>query len=84
MIVPKLELTEEFVLSQVNDVKYFYDDMLTICVMSTLSGFKIVGTSNCFSREKYSKELGMKYSREDATKKLFEHCAFYLLTINSN
>lgn len=84
MNIPNIDLTPEFVLSQIKDVKYFYDGTLTICVLTTISNFKIVGTSSVFDERKYCQIKGMEISRADATDQLFAHCAFHLKTISNN
>lgn len=84
MNVPNIELNNEFVLSQIKDVRYFYDGTLTICVLTTLSNFKIVESSNVFDEKKYDQVRGMEAARQKATAKLFEHCAYYLKNITTN
>ena len=84
MNVPNITLNEEFVLSQIKDVRYFYDDSLTICVITTLSGFKVTGESHCFNMERYDRVVGMESARAKATDKLFSHIAYYLKTISNN
>lgn len=84
MNVPKLNLDKEFVMSQIKDVKFFYDDMLTICVLTTLSDFKIVAYSACHDPLKYSAIIGREAAHAKAVDNLFEHCAFYLKTISHN
>ena len=84
MNLPKFNLDVEFVESQIKDVKWFYDEMLTICVLTTLSGFKIVGTSCCHNPLNYSEIIGRSESHKKAVDKLFEHCSFYIKTISNN
>lgn len=73
-------LTTEYVLSQIADVKYFYDDTLTICVLTTVSGFKLTGQSYVFDPLKYSRIIGMETAHKNAVDSLFELCAFHLKT----
>ena len=84
MNIPNIELTEDFVLSQIKDVRYFYDNTLTICVITTLSNFKIIGSSYVFDEKKYNQIKGMEVARQKATSQLFEHVAFYLKAISNN
>lgn len=69
----------ETALDQIKDVKYFYDEMLTICVITTLSGFKVIGTSSTIDPEKYSQITGMETARKKATDSLVEHVAYAVL-----
>ncbi len=84
MNVPNIDLTPEFVMAQIKDSKYFYDGLLTICVITTLSDFKIVAHSFSFSEKRYDRAIGMSAAYDKAIAALFEHCAFYLKTINNN
>lgn len=84
MNIKSIEFNVDFALSQIKDVKYMYDDMLTICIITTLSDFKFVGTSSCFYREKYNQIIGMETAREKATQKLIEAVAFHAKTVNFN
>lgn len=84
MKFPKIELTQDFILSQIKDVKYFYDGTLTICVITTLSDFKVIGSSNVMDPLQYDRVKGMEIARQKATTELGDHCVFYLKIINSN
>lgn len=84
MNIPKFQLDKDFVLSQIKDTKFFYDDMLTICVVTTLSDFKIVSYSACHNPDNYSEIIGRETSYNKCIDKLFEHCSFYIKTISSN
>lgn len=84
MNFPRIELTQDFILSQIKDVKYFYDGTLTICVITTLSDFKLIGSSNVADPLRYDRIKGMEIAREKATIELGDYCVFYLKMINSN
>lgn len=58
--------------SQIVDTRYFYDGTLTICVITTVNGFKVVGKSDVVDASRYDRILGMKYSQKDAFDKLVE------------
>lgn len=84
MNVQPLTFNQDFVMSQIKDTKYFYDGTLTICVITTLSDFKIVETSSVVDETKYSKDKGRLVAYEKAISKLFDYCAFYVKTISNN
>ena len=44
---------------------------LTICVLTLANGFDVVGTSGCADPARFDAELGRKYAREDAIKKIW-------------
>lgn len=63
---------------QIADVKYFYDETLTICVMTMVNGFKVVGESNVIDSTKYDKLKGMQISRQKAYNKFIDILAYSL------
>lgn len=83
MNLPKINLIE-FSESQIKDVKYFYDELLTICVITTISNHKCIGKSCAFDPDKYDKMLGQQYAYKDAFDNLVESCSFHIRTITSN
>lgn len=52
--------------------------LLTVCVLVTLNGFTEVGTSAPASPENFNAELGKRYAREDAIKKLWPKMGYLL------
>lgn len=68
-----IEYTEQ----QIKDVKYFYDDSLTICVITTTNDFKVIGSSYTAYMSKYDRIKGMEFAYKHAFDKLIEICAFY-------
>ena len=76
MSTPLLNLS--VVESYINDEKFIYDGLLTICIITTTHGFKVVGTSCAFDPLKYDKMTGKSMAKNDAINKLFELVAFNL------
>ena len=56
---------------KVVEVRYFYWDTLTICVVEVENGYKVVGTSACADPQEYNQELGMELAYKDALNKLW-------------
>lgn len=77
MSVNNFESFNEFALSQIKDTKWFYDDLLTICVITTLNDFKIVDQACAISKDEYEKTTGRQLSYNKALNKLFNHTAIY-------
>lgn len=75
---------QEFVMSQIKDTKFLYDGTLTICILTTLSNFKIVATSNVVNEENYSKDRGREIAYKKAIDQLTDYCSFYIKTITHN
>lgn len=46
------------------------DKTTTVCMLEVYNGFKVVGSSHCVDPNKFSRELGEEYSKEDAYEKL--------------
>lgn len=63
------ELIEECVQSEA----YFLEGTTTICVLATLSGFRIVGTSSSGPDTQFDAELGRRIACDDALDKLWAH-----------
>lgn len=47
-------------------------ERMTICILTTKSGFEVLGKSSCIDAKEYSQELGERYAREDAINQLWE------------
>lgn len=54
------------------------DGRTTICQLTLDNGFTVDGHSACVSIENFNAELGNKYSREEAVKKVWNHLGFRL------
>lgn len=53
-------------------------ECLTICVVTTKSGFTVVGTSACASPENFNADLGHKIARDDCIRQLWPLMGFAL------
>lgn len=65
-------VTRERLESVINEVFYTQNGKTTICVITTKTGFQVVGTSSCVDSSKFNKELGQNYSFKAAMDKLEE------------
>lgn len=69
-IAPRVTLQD--VLDRVGHEHYIvYADILTICILTTHSGFHVVGTSCPASAENFNEELGRELARKEAIGKLW-------------
>ncbi len=66
-------VTLEGMLAKVADSQFLLlpDGRTTLCILTMTSGFTVRGESSCVCKENYNQELGEKYAREDAVKKLW-------------
>lgn len=73
-------LVENFIKS-----KSFYEigKKTTVCLITTLDGFEVVGVSHCLNVNDFNSELGERFSYKEALKKLESFHAYYE-TINKN
>lgn len=61
----------------IEDVKYYVmDETITVCIIIDKYGFKHKGESFCADKESFSKELGEKYSKENAIKAMLPYYIF--------
>jgi hypothetical protein len=56
----------------------FYDNKLTICVLTLINGYKVLGQSACVDTNEFNMELGKKYAKEVAINKVW-YLEAYLL-----
>lgn len=66
-----MKLTFADLEDKVCEVRYFYWDTLTVCVIEVENGYKLVGTSACADPAEYNKELGDEIAYKDAVTKLW-------------
>lgn len=52
--------------------------VLTVCVLTLVNGFTVLGKSACVSPENYDQELGEHFAREDAKKQIWAFEAYLL------
>lgn len=77
----KNTITIEDVNSSIVAEKDYHLGTKTTAVVLTLSnGFEVLGTSACVDASNYDHEIGKKYAREDAVKKVWAYLAFELQT----
>ena len=54
-----------------DDYHVFPDTLLTVCVLTLVNGFTVVGTSACVSPENFKEEIGREVAREGAVDKIW-------------
>lgn len=64
-------VTPTDIAAKIKTVSYFYDGVLTICVLTLQNGMKVVGESACASEALYDQILGEQYAYENAFKKVW-------------
>jgi hypothetical protein len=64
--------------AQVKEVNFYREGVLTICVLTTHNGFKLVGESACAHPDLYNQELGEKIARANALNKLWPLLGYQL------
>lgn len=78
------KITQVDVDNNIKDVWYTFPPggRMTICVLTTQSGFQVVGKSSCVNIEEFDQSLGMKYSREVAEEVLWDFMSYQLMENN--
>lgn len=56
----------------IHETTYLSKGTLTICVLELTNGAQVIGISNVIDPSNFVQELGDKYAREDAIRKLWE------------
>jgi len=54
---------------------------LTICVLTLLSGFKVVGTSSTIDPDAYDEALGQEIAKKRAIDQVWAHEAYYRMRL---
>ena len=50
----------------------------TICLLTLVNGFEVVGESSCASEEKYNKKIGEDVSRKNAAQQIWAYEEYLL------
>jgi hypothetical protein len=66
-----MKITPDEIAAKIKSVEYIHHDMLTFCVITMLSGFKVTGQAACANAADYDKPKGEKMAYRDAFSKLF-------------
>lgn len=66
-------ITEEILHDKITSTEYApMGRKTTVCVLTLVNGFEVVGTSACVDPSNFDFEIGKKYAFEDAFNKLWE------------
>lgn len=71
-------LTKDDIKGQILGLQFQHTGKITVCILTTLCGYQVVGTSGTIDVNSFDKELGEKYAFEDAFNKLWGLEAYYL------
>jgi hypothetical protein len=66
-----MKITVEDLEDLVSEVRYFYWDTLTICVVEVENGYKVIGFSACADPLEYNRDKGDELAFKDALSKLW-------------
>jgi Phage protein (N4 Gp49/phage Sf6 gene 66) family len=70
------KITPNNISDQVRHHVFFFDELLTIAVVTLMNGFKVVGYSACMNKSDYNRERGMTIAYEAALEKVFPLLAY--------
>lgn len=78
------KITQEVLNNNIKDVWYTFPPggRMTLCVLTTDSGFQLVGESACLNTEEFDQSRGMNYARLDAEKKLWTLMTYNVMEDN--
>lgn len=68
-----IRVTKESIEAKITEVRYIVipETTVTICIITLQNGYSVRGESACVDPANFNKELGEKYSYEDAFKKIW-------------
>lgn len=73
VILPPQTVTEAHLESIIQNEEYVvFGGRMTICVLTTKSGFMVIGESSCVHPKQFNKEIGQRYAREQAFDRLWQ------------
>ena len=77
--LPERKLTKEFLEGEIGNVEYVrIGEKTTHCTITTKSGFTFTGESACVDPNNFDRELGEKFSYEQAFEKMWMPYGFWL------
>lgn len=72
---PAPRVTEEQIKERIARVHYVHDadlfGTMTICTITMINGWRVVGTSACVSNDNYNKEIGDRIAYDNAFRQLW-------------
>lgn len=68
-VAPRVTLDD--IENRIADVTYFQHGLLTICVLTLENGYTVTGESACADPANYNEELGKRFAREQAVRKVW-------------
>ena len=66
-----MKISPDEIASKIANVEYLHHDLLTFCVITVHSGFKVTGQTACENPTEYDRPKGEKMAYRDAFSKLF-------------
>ena len=78
LIAPRL--TPELIDHTIDNIQYhiFPDSLHTVCCITLINGFTVIGASACVSPENFDKELGEKIAFQNARNEIWQLEAYKL------
>ena len=78
LVAPRL--TPEIIDATIKDVQYhvFPDSCHTVCCITLINGFTVIGASACVSPKNFNRELGEKVSFKNARNEIWQLEAYEL------
>jgi hypothetical protein len=67
------KLTKEYIESLVIGTKYFYTKKTTVCILTPVNGFEILGKAGTIDPKNFDKVIGEKIAYDNAITQLWAH-----------
>lgn len=69
-------LTAEYVERRIRQIQYSTTGKVTICILTDMNGYQVIGTSGVVHLPDFNAQLGEQYALEDAKSKHWSFVAF--------
>ncbi len=66
------KVTKESMEARIRETNYFFHGTLTICLITMVNGFNVIGKSAPASPQNFDQEVGKRYAYEDAFRSIWQ------------
>ena len=65
-------VTSKRISKVIDQIEYFNNGKTTICIVTLINGFQVVGTSACVDKTNFDEEIGKEFALKQALNKIEE------------
>jgi hypothetical protein len=68
----KTSVSLDSIESTISEKSFWNNGKTTVCILTLINGFEVIGTSGVVDKSKFNQELGEKFAYENAINKMWE------------